>query len=106
MARHDEATLEHVLHQELRYEVNALRASFGLLPLDGVPRMWADNFALEGCLVHARNLIEFFFPTGKVRDNRVLASDYVEGWDQRWPAGRFAEFLGQSPAEVHKAIST
>jgi hypothetical protein len=116
--RHDFETLQKVLHVDVHYEVDALRATFGHLPLDGQCKTWAENFALEACLRHSRNLIEFFFPTENVRTDRVIAKDYVDDWGVEtrivlegqigtaWTSKRFAKLFGQTPKDVHEAISS
>jgi hypothetical protein len=38
------------------------------------------NAHLESYLLHARNLIEFFFPTGPATVEQVIASDLVPDW--------------------------
>jgi hypothetical protein len=42
------------------------------------------NVFLESCILHLRNLIDFFYPT-KVHPDDVIAMDYAPNWDTQCP---------------------
>ena len=61
----------------LYYEVMMLTATAALTTPNAVSNEVATNAFLEAFTIHARSLLQFFFPTGQVRDTDVLAVHYM-----------------------------
>lgn len=48
------------------------------------PPSFDKNSKIETCVLHLRNLIEFFYPN-KPQDTDVIARDYAHAWDSERP---------------------
>lgn len=60
------------------YEFQAMRAAYLILPGDG----WnPEGLVLESFWVHARNILDFFFPRGNPRPDDICAKQYADDWD-------------------------
>jgi hypothetical protein len=64
--------------EHLSYEVTMLNlTAAALITPNGLPNAVTTNVFLEAFTIHARALLQFFFPTGLLKDTDVLAVDYV-----------------------------
>ena len=71
-----------------------------LLPLTGGD--FELNVLLEACVLHCRNLIDFFYPTRVLPDD-VIAADYAGDWDDRRPP--ISSTLEKARSRAHKELA-
>jgi len=71
--------------EHLFYEVQMFVQACTLQP-SGDQRQFLMNMKIEVCVLHLRNLIEFFYPSSNPRPDDVVAANYVEDWDAKRPA--------------------
>jgi hypothetical protein len=81
-ARSAEELLAAATH--LSYEISMLASTAALLSDPDIADTPTENAVLESFTVHARALMHFLFPKGRIDDEDVLASDYFNDpsvWD-------------------------
>jgi hypothetical protein len=71
--------------EHLFYEAQMFTLAYVMQP-SGDLREFLMNLRIEVCVLHLRNLIEFFYPSSNPRPDDVLAADYVADWDAKRPA--------------------
>jgi hypothetical protein len=91
------AMVEHVA-----FDMGQQRALYDVVLKVRVAQTAAENAALYAFLLHSRNLLGFYWPPPRERqqDGDVFAMDYVRGLELAKPR------LDHSVAELKKAIST
>ena len=88
--------------EHVAFDIGQLNAQFSALAVGRVARTPAENASLYSFLLHARNLLGFYWPP-RERDRRngdVFAFDFVPGLVIADPG------LNQSISEIKKVIST
>src|ERR1017187_6581047 len=50
------------------------------------PLSFEMNAMVELCVLHFRDLLDFFYPTQNVKDDDVIAADYIVDWESSCPA--------------------
>jgi len=83
--------------EHLFYEAQMFVVCRAIKPRD----QFEANLKVEGCALHLRNLIEFFYPSAPRVDD-VLAADYVANWDARRPA--ITPLLESARARANKEL--
>jgi len=86
-----EKELQRMADENICYEIKMLITAEGLLnelqlimrPGQGYLLITLMNARLESFLIHARNFMEFFYPTKSSKDqpNSVLAIHYLSNWE-------------------------
>lgn len=91
------AMVEHVA-----YDMNEIEAQYRAIAIEGGPTGSARNAAVLAFLIHARNLLAFYWPppSRDQRDGDVFAFDFVPGFEIAQPNN------DQSLSDLKKAIST
>lgn len=88
--------------EHIAYDMNEVRAQYLAIAIEGGPTGSARNAAVLAFLIHARNLLAFYWPPPR-RDQRegdVFAYDFVPGLQIAPPD------KDESLSELRKAIST
>lgn len=71
--------LNGMLQEHLSFEINRFKYGaeiFGNNKFGRVP----DAMIREACLIHARVLVDFFYPRNNIRKDDVIVTDYLPGW--------------------------
>jgi len=68
----------------------------------GVAQGLDSNVFIEACVLHLRNLIDFFYPT-KVQPDDVIAMDYAPNWDTQCPP--ISSVLKVARKRAHKELA-
>ena len=91
------AMVEHVA-----YDMNELEAQYRAVAFEDGPTGSARNAAVLAFLIHARNLVAFYWPppSGVQREGDVFAYDFVPGLEIEQPNN------DQSLSDLKKGIST
>ena len=84
------------MSEHLAYELWMLRSVAGVLGLGVFGEGQVRNALLESFSIHARTLLDFFFPAiaPPPRDDDLLASDYFQS------AGRWEDVRGELPRDL------
>jgi hypothetical protein len=75
--------------EHLEYEAQMFLAARNKLFLSAPPQplprgpdeAFNRNLLIESCVLHLRNLIDFFYPPSSPQPDDVTAADYVPGWN-------------------------
>jgi hypothetical protein len=87
--------------EHLSYEAKMFAMSCDRL-FNGVAQGLDLNVFLESCVLHLRNLIDFFYPT-KVQPDDVIAMDYAPNWDTQCPP--ISSVLKAARKRAHKELA-
>ena len=67
------------------------------------PKTFPMNAMVEVCVLHLRNLVDFFYPTQNVKDDDVIAADYVVDWGSACPV--LSAVLEEARKRAHKEMA-
>lgn len=102
-----------MLAEHVTYDVKMMaRAHDAIYDQRSDPDPVGSNMALESYLIHARNLLEFYYPGAAKHRRRghVYAFCFLQGGEDRWELLNdrtgFESRLGHDVREIHNAIST
>ncbi len=94
---------------EVRFELWALSQSLGdcreALSPAGSPDWAPGAFAVECCLLHVRNVLDFLYPRLRVHADDIVADDFTAGrWSRERPDAAAVQLAGMPLQRVRQRL--
>ena len=101
--KRDDAELERIA-SDIAYEVSMMLGALAAFSGQQVSEHVWKNLAMEGFLLHLRNLRDFFYSTSESsKPDDVLAEDYVSSWDTDRPP--LAQVIAEKRERLNRQLA-